>query len=518
MATDMQENFCNLCRQTSCIEGDDVILFGKWLTKHDLTVHYYCLLLSTYLPQKGTSDTAGLLGFLLRDIRREIVAAAKRICIYCSKSNASIHCRSCKVCFHLICGNANRCISHFMGDFHSYCDSCFPLDDVQKALSISKPLSKQTRCYICAQYMFAYHPKNWLYAPCCKNGFVHNLCMQKYALNAGYYLKCLWCKNVEFRNAVKLQGIFVPDCEASWETEPNAYQDLRMRHKRCDMKNCNCPRGRDYIQKPKWSLILCNLCGSFGAHNPTCIPGFEDSKKKVNKFTCDTCFKATKEIHNVGKTKDCRGSQEMFGERLDFSESISPIVWASASSNQQLNRDGDNNAYVDKRGDCQGLEETLDFPENTSSVVWASASFNQLPNRDMDYNLHVAEARDCHGPQEMLRERLDFPESISSSAVLATTSPNQLLDSINDEIIERNLNEFPTDENFVKLEMYEFTKSLLCLDKVAVKLKPSDPRFAGKTVEDIKRSSDLITADDISERLGDLSILEQFDEIIDQNL
>uniref|UniRef100_A0A1B0GBR7 PHD-type domain-containing protein n=1 Tax=Glossina morsitans morsitans TaxID=37546 RepID=A0A1B0GBR7_GLOMM len=470
MTTGRQENFCNLCKQTSCIEGDDVILFGIWLTKHDLTVHYYCLLLSTYLAQRGANDTAGLLGFLLRDIRREIAAAAERICIYCSKSSASIYCRSCKVCFHLICGNANQCISHFTEDFHSYCDSCFPLDDVQKELSISKPLSKQTRCYICTKYMFAYHPKNWLYAPCCKNGFVHNLCMQKYALNAGYYLRCLWCKSVAFRNAVKLQGIFVPDREASWETEPNAYRDLCLRHTRCDMENCNCPRGRDYVQKPKWSLILCDLCGSFGAHNPTCIPGFEVSKKKVNKFTCETCFEATKEVHNVDKTKDCRGSQEIFWERLDFPESISSTVWASASFNQQLNRDRDNNVYVGERGDCQGLEETFDFPENTSSTV------------------------------------------------LASTSSTQLLDSVDNEIIERNLNEFPTYEDFVKLEMYEFSKSLCCLDKVVVKLRSSDPRFADKTVEDIKRSSNLITAEDISERLGDLSILKQFDEIIDQNL
>ena len=39
----------------------------------------------------------------------------------------------------------------------------------------------------------------------------------------------------------------------------------------------------------KWPLITCKFCGAFGAHNPLCIPGLENSKEKVNEFKCDVC-------------------------------------------------------------------------------------------------------------------------------------------------------------------------------------------------------------------------------------
>lgn len=39
----------------------------------------------------------------------------------------------------------------------------------------------------------------------------------------------------------------------------------------------------------KWQLIICKLCGAFGAHNPCCIPGHESSKQKLLEFKCDIC-------------------------------------------------------------------------------------------------------------------------------------------------------------------------------------------------------------------------------------
>ena len=53
--------------------------------------------------------------------------------------------------------------------------------------------------------------------------------------------------------------------DAAWELEENAFQDLLHRHNRCDQRKCRCPRGRSFINK-KWTIILCNACGSMGAH------------------------------------------------------------------------------------------------------------------------------------------------------------------------------------------------------------------------------------------------------------
>ena len=33
------------------------------------------------------------------------------------------------------------------------------------------------------------------------------------------------------------------DSDAAWELEPNAYQDLLVRHDRCDIEPCQCPLG-----------------------------------------------------------------------------------------------------------------------------------------------------------------------------------------------------------------------------------------------------------------------------------
>uniref|UniRef100_A0A905IF82 PHD-type domain-containing protein n=1 Tax=Musca domestica TaxID=7370 RepID=A0A905IF82_MUSDO len=278
------EKTCDLCKQTSSTDEEDVILFGEWMTRSNITVHYYCLLLSTNLPQNG-EDHGGILGFHLRDIRKEIKLATKRHCMYCNANYATIMCHGCKKYFHLICGHTNKCLSEFIGEFKSYCRNCVPLSDEQKALMKSNPQPNKAACYICRQYMGIYSPTNWISAKCCKNGYVHSLCLKKYALKAGYYLKCIWCKNKEFREDIKYMGIFVPDRDADWEREKDAYRDLHRSTKRCDMTPCNCPKGRVYTS-PKWSIIRCTLCGLVGAHNPFCIP---DTDIPVREFKCDTC-------------------------------------------------------------------------------------------------------------------------------------------------------------------------------------------------------------------------------------
>lgn len=41
-------------------------------------------------------------------------------------------------------------------------------------------------------------------------------------------------------------GIYVPEQDASWELEPNAFQELIERHNQCDHPNCICPKGRSH--------------------------------------------------------------------------------------------------------------------------------------------------------------------------------------------------------------------------------------------------------------------------------
>lgn len=243
-------------------------------------------LLSTNLPQRG-KDCSGINGFLVRDIRKEIIAASKRLCCYCGRQNASIQCFKCNEYFHLLCGRQNRCLYTFVDDFHSYCDECVPRKELQP-MGLQKRPSSFERCSICRDQMGLYNEITFIFGKCCNRGYAHYICVQQYALAAGYYLRCLWCRSKDFRDSVRSQGVFVPDRDARWETQKGIYTDLYRGHSTCNMEVCLCPKGRDY-HSGKWSVILCSLCGSVGAHNPKCLLGKENAKEPLTTFKCATC-------------------------------------------------------------------------------------------------------------------------------------------------------------------------------------------------------------------------------------
>lgn len=174
--------------------------------------------------------------------------AKNRKCKYCLEMSATIQCVTCKEYFHLTCGHTSKFLTHFAREFKSYCHACVPVDQFLTNLFARNPPQTTELCFICAQIMGS-NPTRWIYAKCCGNGFIHSKCMKIYALSAGYYLTCIWCKDKQFREDIKYQGVFVPDREANWEKEKGAYGELYRCHKRCDMDICNCPKGRDYTNR-----------------------------------------------------------------------------------------------------------------------------------------------------------------------------------------------------------------------------------------------------------------------------
>ncbi|XP_002133466.3 G2/M phase-specific E3 ubiquitin-protein ligase [Drosophila pseudoobscura] len=289
----MGKQQCDICGKESEDKESDTLLFGDWMIRQTLRVHYFCLLLSTDLPQRG-GDSSGILGFLLRDIRKEAVAAKKHICVYCHEKGASIACHKCHTRFHLDCSLSNRCTSEFCGDFRSYCDACTPLDDYKRQLLANPPQNK--RCDICLKAILPFSLHNVAYGDCCRKGFAHRMCMRRYALASGYYLRCIWCRKEKFRDIIRQQSIFVPDRDASWERQKNAYQDLHHKHMRCDHKNCLCPKGRDY-NKHGWIIFPCKLCASIGAHLK-CLTGtlrLSRGSEPV-EFKCDVCLEVEQKL------------------------------------------------------------------------------------------------------------------------------------------------------------------------------------------------------------------------------
>uniref|UniRef100_A0A8C0HI49 G2/M-phase specific E3 ubiquitin protein ligase n=1 Tax=Chelonoidis abingdonii TaxID=106734 RepID=A0A8C0HI49_CHEAB len=266
--------------------------------EYNLTVHYYCLLMSSGIWQRGEEDE-GVYGFLIKDIRKEVNRAAKLKCNICKKKGASIGCVApkCKRSYHFPCGVQRECIFQFMEQFGSYCWEHRP---VQKLPSDESRGSSQ--CTICLEFVEHFPMYNILKSPCCKNAWFHRDCLQYQALSAGvFFFRCTVCNNKDkFQNEMLRMGIHIPEKDASWELEENAYQDLLQRYQHCDARKCLCRNGRDY-NKPdsKWEIKCCQCCGSRGTHL-ACSP-IESWKENWECIECRSIFAKSGNYQNQKK-------------------------------------------------------------------------------------------------------------------------------------------------------------------------------------------------------------------------
>ncbi|XP_056201315.1 G2/M phase-specific E3 ubiquitin-protein ligase [Falco biarmicus] len=260
---DVQSPFCVLCgRPDDCPKK-----YGekKTYAEYNLTVHNYCLLMSSGIWQRGEEDE-GVDGFLIADIRKEVTRAAKLKCNICRKKGASIGCVApkCKRSYHFPCGLEKECIFQFMENFRSYCWEHKP---VQKLLN--KESGGTSQCTICLDLVEQLPAYSVLKSPCCKNAWFHRECLQYQALSAGiFFFRCTVCNNKDkFQKEMLRMGIHIPEKDASWELEENAYQDLLQCYQHCDSRRCLCKKGRDYNQPDsKWEIKRCQYCGSRGTH------------------------------------------------------------------------------------------------------------------------------------------------------------------------------------------------------------------------------------------------------------
>uniref|UniRef100_A0A182Q586 PHD-type domain-containing protein n=1 Tax=Anopheles farauti TaxID=69004 RepID=A0A182Q586_9DIPT len=267
---------CYLCKS----KADDELLYGKFYTKWKITVHYYCLLLSSNLVQNGVNDTVGIFGFLEQDIRRENERTKKSRCYICKKPHANVSCcaKKCLRTFHTVCGIQNRCLSHYTDTFQSWCASHVPLK------SEAKPHAPDEPCSICYDEMGPYEKISSIRAPCCKNGWFHQQCLARYAQTAGYFFKCPLCKNEDtFLAEIPLRGVFVPERDAAWELEPNAFQEQLIRPTACDAEKCKCQEGRTK-DNHQWRLVVCGSCGSTCRHRQ-CM----EQQISSRTYVCQLC-------------------------------------------------------------------------------------------------------------------------------------------------------------------------------------------------------------------------------------
>ncbi|XP_055614679.1 pineapple eye protein-like isoform X2 [Uranotaenia lowii] len=250
---------CFICKSPE----DDELMLGKFYSKWRIRVHYYCLLLTSNLIQSGDDDDVGIFGFMLKDIKQEEARIHSQKCYVCKQRYANISCcaKKCFRTFHTACGIRAGCLSHFIDTYQSWCDKHVEMD------SESDPHSEQELCGICYDEMGPYKKVDSVAAPCCQNGWFHRRCVAQFAQSSGYFFKCPLCNNKDdFSRAMSLRGVFIPEKDAAWELEPNAFSEQLERPTSCDAEQCLCRHGRTHDSE-KWDLILCATCGSTCRHD-----------------------------------------------------------------------------------------------------------------------------------------------------------------------------------------------------------------------------------------------------------
>lgn len=249
---------CFICKNPE----DDELFLGKFHKKWRLQVHYHCLLLTSSLVQNGDDDE-GIFGFMEEDIRNEEARIRSQKCYICKERYANIWCcaKKCFRTFHTACGFKNGCLSHYSDTFQSWCDKHVELVDTEQH-------SETEACGICYDDMGPYRKLESIRAPCCHNGWFHRRCVAQFAQSAGYFFKCPLCNNKDdFGQLIRQRGVYIPEKDASWELEPNAFNDQLERPSECDAEECRCRYGRDFDDCKRWDLIMCATCGSTCRHD-----------------------------------------------------------------------------------------------------------------------------------------------------------------------------------------------------------------------------------------------------------
>jgi len=295
------EKLCRLCS----FSYDDEAIYGKLIENNGERYHYFCLLFACGLPQQG-EDTEGIFGFLPEDIKKEISRATRLKCSFCKRYTAASACalKECRTKYHVPCAlQQNSVLFHYYDSFESYCvkhrDEFGPkIDDRYNKID-------DEQCFICLE-KFVDQENNEnnenlkyqvLLTSCCSK-FLHINCVKRQCFNAGiHFTRCPLCNDRDnFIECVQIHGVFLPDEDAKWEQNENAWRDQESRYEHCDAIKCKCPfnDGRNYVGEDdsEWAINICCTCGSYGVHTGCLI----DETIDLETFECPDCLQLSSKL------------------------------------------------------------------------------------------------------------------------------------------------------------------------------------------------------------------------------
>uniref|UniRef100_A0A3P8ZHF1 G2/M-phase specific E3 ubiquitin protein ligase n=1 Tax=Esox lucius TaxID=8010 RepID=A0A3P8ZHF1_ESOLU len=293
--------------------------YGEKITlkSHELTVHYFCLLMSSGVYQRG-EENEGIYGFLC--------VHSYCLSIYL-KNGASVGCyvKSCQKKVHFPCGKQHQFIFQFTDLFPSYCKNHSPTQSLPPSSCVTEPLS----CSVCLDPIEPVLSYYVLKCPACNGSWFHRDCVQNQAHSAAmFFFKCTLCNNKDmFQHEMLRMGIYIPERDAAWELEDNAYGELLQVYQHCDANKCLAHRGREYSSHTGlFQILRCMLCGSRGTHRKCAsIKVFETN------WACEDCAAAVDGTaslprHNTSPPAGDRRRNVCPKRSLNMTPRQSPIV------------------------------------------------------------------------------------------------------------------------------------------------------------------------------------------------
>lgn len=414
---------CFICKSP---ENDELFL-GKFHKKWRLQVHYHCLLLTSNLVQNG-DDEEGIFGFMEEDIRNEEARIRGQKCYICKEQYANISCcaKKCFRTFHTVCGLKNGCLSHYVDTFQSWCDKHIELVDAEKH-------SETEACGICYDEMGPYRKLESIRAPCCHNGWFHRRCVAQFAQSAGYFFKCPLCNNKDdFSQLIRQRGVYIPEKDASWELEPNAFDDQLERPSECDAEECRCRYGRDFDDCKRWDLIMCATCGSTCRHDQ-CM----DVPSK--NYVCTFCRPIVGDEPPAGVLELAEASRRAEEARRAAAEKEN----GSGGSRRDNSRNSRNRARDGSQSDCSdsdsSVEDTSTKRKKTKRCIESSESSASSPiitnkKRKSQKRLTVLDSEDSDSDVVSKRRK-----SITQRRLSSSSSYSSLISSNGEEISLKEL-------------------------------------------------------------------------------
>lgn len=318
----------------------------------------------------------------------------------------------CTKTFHFICGMRTDSLPQFLNTFPMYCNDHHPAELMRPGQYGTDPA--QSTCAVCTEALPAAYSVTKTIESCCQRGWFHTACMRQFSMSAGYYMSCLMCReSLNYREHIKLLGVFVPDREAHWEHKSNAnIMALKLRHSRCDVIECLNPLGRDsrsLYNGDRWSLWLCNICAACGAHaqcvreSPNHLPVALHS---AAKYMCPPCR------DTISRRPSDRVLRSLADETFvedDDDDVLNLAQWAGSSSS------GDSDLEMVVNDDADEVI-TISSDENRTPSLRPSDSNSCSNRRSAAPPAAVANASDQTSPQtQSLINWLDHLENVESA-------------------------------------------------------------------------------------------------------